>query len=121
MFKTDSFWPYFDRLRKEAPVHHCKDSMFGPYWSITKYNDIMDIETQHAAFDTVSCKAIPGVNLDGTAVKGTALLTNATPSQIGSVGWNSDFANSGHTTGALAFTVNLDGSGYSGQATYPAG
>jgi len=43
LFKTDSFWPYFDRLRKEEPVHYCKDSMFGPYWSITKYNDIMDI------------------------------------------------------------------------------
>ena len=41
LFKTDSFWPYFDRLRKEAPVHYCKDSIFGPYWSVTKYNDIM--------------------------------------------------------------------------------
>ena len=50
LFKTDSFWPYFDRLRKEDPVHYCKGSMFGPYWSVTKYNDIMDIETNHAAF-----------------------------------------------------------------------
>ncbi len=43
LFRNDSFWPYFDRLRKEDPVHYCKDSMFGPYWSVTKYNDIMDI------------------------------------------------------------------------------
>ena len=28
LFKTDSFWPYFDRLRREDPVHYCKDSMF---------------------------------------------------------------------------------------------
>ena len=41
LFRTDTFWPYFDRLRKEDPVHYCKDSMFGPYWSVTKYNDIM--------------------------------------------------------------------------------
>src|SRR6202521_5810821 len=54
LFKTDSFWPYFDRLRKDDPVHYCKDSMFGPYWSVTKYNDIMDIETNHAVFSSAS-------------------------------------------------------------------
>src|SRR5438445_3262926 len=54
LFRSDSFWPYFDRLRKEAPVHYCKDSMFGPYWSVSKYNDIMDIETNHAVFSSAS-------------------------------------------------------------------
>src|SRR2546423_5614960 len=54
LFTTDSFWPYFDRLRKEDPVHYCKDSMFGPYWSVTKYNDIMDVETNHAVFSSAS-------------------------------------------------------------------
>ena len=47
LFRTDTFWPYFDRLRREDPVHYCKDSMFGPYWSVTRYNDIMEIETNH--------------------------------------------------------------------------
>ncbi len=54
LFRSDSFWPYFDRLRKEEPVHYCRDSMFGPYWSVTKYNDIMDIETNHAVFSSAS-------------------------------------------------------------------
>jgi cytochrome P450 len=54
LFRSDSFWPYFDRLRQEAPVHYCKESMFGPYWSISKYNDIMDIETNHAVFSSAS-------------------------------------------------------------------
>jgi cytochrome P450 len=54
LFTSDSFWPYFDRLRREDPVHYCKDSMFGPYWSVTKYNDIMDIETNHAVFSSAS-------------------------------------------------------------------
>src|SRR3984893_5028593 len=54
LFKTDSFCPYFDRLRKEDPVHYCKDSMFGPYWSVTKYNDIMDIETHHSVYSSAS-------------------------------------------------------------------
>ena len=54
LFRSDAFWPYFDRLRREDPVHYCKDSMFGPYWSVTKYNDIMDIETNHAVFSSAS-------------------------------------------------------------------
>jgi cytochrome P450 len=54
LFRTDTFWPYFDRLRKEAPVHYTKDSMFGPYWSVTRYNDIMDIETNHAVFSSAA-------------------------------------------------------------------
>ena len=61
LFKTDSFWPYFDRLRREDPVHYCKDSMFGPYWSVTKYNDIMDIETNHAVFSSAS--ALGGITI----------------------------------------------------------
>src|SRR5205085_9329192 len=54
LFKTDSFWPYFDRLRQEEPVHYCSDSIFGPYWSVTKYNDIMEIETNHQVFSSDS-------------------------------------------------------------------
>jgi cytochrome P450 len=54
LFRSDTFWPYFDRLRKEDPVHYCKDSAFGPYWSVTKYNDIMDIETNHSVFSSAA-------------------------------------------------------------------
>jgi cytochrome P450 len=54
LFRTDTHWAYFDRLRNEDPVHYCSDSMFGPYWSITRYNDIMEIETNHAVFSSAS-------------------------------------------------------------------
>ena len=54
LFRNDTFWPYFERLRNEEPVHYCKDSVFGPYWSITKYNDIMSVETNHAAFSSAA-------------------------------------------------------------------
>src|SRR5207244_11624816 len=54
LFRTDTFWPYFDRLRREDPVHYCKDSMFGPYWSVTRYNDIIEIETNHSVFSSAS-------------------------------------------------------------------
>ena len=65
LFRTDSFWPYFDRLRREDPVHYCKDSMFGPYWSVTKYNDIMDIETNHAVFS--SAASLGGITIRDVA------------------------------------------------------
>ena len=52
LFLNDTFWGYFERLRKEDPVHYCKDSMFGPYWSITKFNDIMEIEKNHQSFSS---------------------------------------------------------------------
>jgi cytochrome P450 len=54
LFQSDTHWPYFDRLRLEDPVHYCKDSMFGPYWSVTRYNDIMDIDTNHAVFSSAA-------------------------------------------------------------------
>ena len=37
-------WDFFNRLRDEAPVHYCKDSETGPYWSVTRYADIMEVE-----------------------------------------------------------------------------
>jgi len=52
LFRTDTFWPYFERLRKEAPVHYCKEHEFGPYWSVTKYNDIMFVDTNHDLFSS---------------------------------------------------------------------
>jgi cytochrome P450 len=54
LFRNNTHWPYFDRLRKEDPVHFTADSIYGPYWSVTKYNDIMDIETNHAMFSSAS-------------------------------------------------------------------
>src|SRR5262245_8282102 len=51
-FRDHKFWPFFERLRKEDPVHYCPDSLNGPYWSITKYNDIMAIDTDHQRFSS---------------------------------------------------------------------
>jgi cytochrome P450 len=45
-------WPFFERLRHEDPVHYTAESEFGPFWSVTKFNDIMTIETNHAAFSS---------------------------------------------------------------------
>ena len=54
LFKDDAFWPLFERLRLEDPVHFTPESEFGPYWSITKYKDIMAVDTNHKAFSSLS-------------------------------------------------------------------
>ena len=61
LFRTDTHWPYFDRLRKDEPVHYCKDSIFGPYWSVTKYNDIMAVDANHGVFS--SAAALGGITI----------------------------------------------------------
>ncbi|MBV9062245.1 MAG: cytochrome P450, partial [Alphaproteobacteria bacterium] len=52
LWRTEAFWPLFERLRREDPVHYCRKSRFGPYWSITKYNDIMAVDTNHEVFSS---------------------------------------------------------------------
>jgi cytochrome P450 len=51
-FRNDSWGPVFERLRREDPVHLCETGEFGRYWSITKYNDIMAIDTDHKTFSS---------------------------------------------------------------------
>ncbi len=43
LYQDDVIAPYFARLRKEAPVHYCARSNYGPYWSITRYKDIVEV------------------------------------------------------------------------------
>ena len=46
LFQNDTLWPWFERLRKEEPVHYCTNAPIEPYWSVVKYNDIMQVDTQ---------------------------------------------------------------------------
>jgi cytochrome P450 len=52
LFTQDVMWATFERLRREDPVHFTPDSQHGPYWSVTKYNDIMAVDTNHEAFSS---------------------------------------------------------------------
>ena len=52
LFRTDTLWPYFERLRKEEPVHFCSTCPVGDYWSVTKYIDIMLVDTHAAIFSS---------------------------------------------------------------------
>ena len=52
LFQQDTIGLFFDRLRKEEPVHYCRESHVGPFWSITKFDDIMAVDTNHKVFSS---------------------------------------------------------------------
>ena len=52
LFETDTLWGYFERLRREEPVHYCAESDFGPYWSITRYDDVVHVEKNPEIFSS---------------------------------------------------------------------
>jgi cytochrome P450 len=51
-FFNDTVGHYFERLRRDDPVHLAHSELFGPYWSITRYQDIMTVDTQHQVFSS---------------------------------------------------------------------
>jgi len=52
LFSDDIWRPYFARLRREDPVHFTAESRYGPYWSVTKYRDIIQLEVNHKVFSS---------------------------------------------------------------------
>lgn len=65
LFAANKFMPYFERLRKEDPVHFCEHSQFDSYWSVTKYNDIVHVDSNHEIFSSDS--RLGGIQLGGRA------------------------------------------------------
>ncbi len=63
LFQQDAIWPMFERLRKENPIHYTAVSDYGPYWSITKFNDIMAVDTNHQVFSSES--SLGGITIAG--------------------------------------------------------
>jgi cytochrome P450 len=52
LFEQDIVELYFERLRKEDPVHLSVSKRYGPYWSVTKYQDIMTVDINHAVYSS---------------------------------------------------------------------
>jgi cytochrome P450 len=61
-FESDTIWPVFERLRREDPVHFTAQSEYGPYWSITRWKDIMEVDTNNKVFS--SAEGITLANLE---------------------------------------------------------
>lgn len=54
LYQEDLWPPYFARLRREAPVHYCPESAYGPYWSVTRFKDIMHVEVNHEVYSSAA-------------------------------------------------------------------
>ena len=52
LFQSGAHHAYFKRLRAEDPVHYTAESQFGPYWSITRFHDIVAVDTNHQVFSS---------------------------------------------------------------------
>jgi cytochrome P450 len=54
LYQDDTWHGLFAQLRRDDPVHYCEASPFGPYWSVTRYDDIFAVELDHANYSSSS-------------------------------------------------------------------
>ncbi|CAN5294082.1 cytochrome P450 [soil metagenome] len=54
LYREDTWRPHFARLRAEDPVHYHPESPYGPYWSVTRYADILKVELDHGTYSSSS-------------------------------------------------------------------
>lgn len=52
LLQEDRWQPFFARLRREDPVHYTAESPTGPYWSVTKVDDIKQVDTSHGVYSS---------------------------------------------------------------------
>ena len=52
LFQDNSVLHYLERLRRDDPVHWFSNQFYGPFWSVTKYKDIMQVDTSHGVFSS---------------------------------------------------------------------
>ncbi len=52
LYQDNSWEPYFARLRRDDPVHWTEQGIYGAFWSVTKYRDIMRVDTSHKVYSS---------------------------------------------------------------------
>ncbi len=52
LYQDDTWYPYFERLRRDDPVHWTEGGIYGSFWSVTKYKHIMQVDTGHKSFSS---------------------------------------------------------------------
>src|SRR5439155_11551236 len=52
LYSEDTWHGFFARLRRDDPVHFCDSPLYGPYWSVTRYRDIMTVDTSHQTYSS---------------------------------------------------------------------
>ena len=52
LFEAGVELPFFERLRRDDPVHFHPESRYGPFWSITRHDHLMEIDRDHRRFSS---------------------------------------------------------------------
>lgn len=73
LFKADAQGAFFERLRREDPVHYHSDSRYGPYWSITRHQHIKEIDIDHVRFSSEKNITIVDSTVDGNSTSFIAM------------------------------------------------
>ncbi|WP_372786635.1 cytochrome P450 [Phenylobacterium sp.] len=77
LFAQDAMWPIFERLRAEDPVHLVDSPDYGPFWSITRWDDIMAVDSNHQVFSSAD-----GITLQSLEAKAETAKRGVRPSFI---------------------------------------
>jgi len=75
LYEAHSFHPLFKELRANDPVHYCEESEFGPYWAITRYEDIVAVDMNPRVFSS----AAGGISVFDTEVDDNSSFINMDP------------------------------------------
>jgi cytochrome P450 len=67
LFESYTYHPLFRRLRAEDPVHYFNSEEYGPFWSVTKYDDIVHVEKNHKIFS--SAEELGGIAIQDSQVR----------------------------------------------------
>ncbi|MFP6772068.1 MAG: hypothetical protein VCE74_06990 [Alphaproteobacteria bacterium] len=62
IYQADAWREVFARLRREAPVNYCANSPNGPYWCLSGYDEIMQVELDHGTYSSAS--VMGGIRID---------------------------------------------------------
>ncbi len=52
LFQDDTVGHYFERLRRDDPVHWQENAFYGGFWSVTRYEHILQVDTQHGLYSS---------------------------------------------------------------------
>jgi cytochrome P450 len=63
IFRSNTWEPLFERLRNEDPVHWTRSTRYGDFWSITKYDHILEVDTNHQVFSSEA--SLGGITIFG--------------------------------------------------------
>ena len=75
LYEQHTFHPLFRELRTTDPVHYCEDSPYGPYWAITRYEDIVAVDMNHRVFSS----AAGGISIFDVAPDSNPSFINTDP------------------------------------------